>query len=103
MWLVGSHLLLASGRVDGQRARLFAIQTGRSDGAVAIAGQQDPTFTLPLVSLGKYAQGPVAASALPDELFSQVPFHVAGAFRSGFFRPATLTLDFTDMMIVVSK
>ncbi len=103
MWLVGSHLLLASGRVDGQHAKLFAIQTGRSEGAVALQGAFDPSFTLPLVSLGKYAQGPVNASALPEGLFSAVPFHVAGAFRSGFFRPATLTLDFTTMQIVVSK
>ncbi len=103
MWLVGSHLLLASGRVDGQHARLFAIQTGRSDGVVALAGASDPSFTLPLVSLGKYAQGPVTASALPEGLFSAVPFHVAGAFRNAFFRPATLTLDFTTMQIVVSK
>lgn len=103
MWLVGSHLLLASGRIDGQRAKLFAIQTGRGDGAVAVSGAPDPSFTLPLVSLGRYAQGPVPASALGDEVFSAVPFHVAGALRSGFFRPATLTLDFTTMMIVVSK
>lgn len=103
MWLVGTHLLLAAGRIDGQHAKLFAIQTGKSDGIVALAGAENPSFTLPLVSLGKYAQGPVAASALPEGLFSAVPFRVAGAFRSGFFRPATLTLDFTAMKIIVSK
>jgi len=103
MWLVGTHLLLASGRVDGQRAQLFAIQTGRSDGTVALAGAEDESFTLPLVSLGRYAQGPVTGASLPPGLFSQVPFHVAGALRHGFFRPATLTLDFTTMKIVVSK
>lgn len=103
MWLVGTHLLLASGRVDGQRPQLFAIQTGSSDGTVALAGAEDAAFTLPLVSLGRYAQGPVSGSALPAGLFSKVPFHVAGALRHGFFRPATLTLDFTTMKIVVSK
>lgn len=103
MWLVGTHLLLASGRIDGQRAQLFAIQTGRSDGTVALADAEDATFTLPLVSLGRYAQGPVSGAALPAGLFGKVPFHVAGALRHGFFRPATLTLDFTTMKIVVSK
>jgi Tetratricopeptide repeat/Aspartyl protease len=103
MWLVGTHLLLASGRIGGNRATLFAIQTGQNGGVVAVAGASDPSFTVPLVSLGRYAQGPVAATALPDDLFSAVPFRVGGALRSGFFRPATLTLDFTDMKIVVSK
>ena len=103
MWLVGTHLLLASGRVDGNHAMLFAVQTGQSDGVIALAAASDPSFTVPLVSLGRYAQGPVAATALPADVFSAAPFHVGGAFRSGFFRPATLTLDFTTMKIVVSK
>ncbi len=103
MWLVGTHLLLANGRVDGNHPTLFAIQTGQSDGVIALAGAPEPSFTVPLVSLGRYAQGPVAATALPNQLFGAAPFHVGGAFRSGFFRPATLTLDFTSMKIVVSK
>ncbi len=103
MWLVGTHLLLATGRIGSERPQLFAIQTGRSDGTVAVAGAQDASFTVPLVSLGRYAQGPVPGAALAAELFDKVPFHVGGALRSGFFRPATLTLDFTTMKIVVSK
>ncbi len=103
MWLVGTHLLLASGRIDGERGQLFAIQTGRSEGTVALVEAEESPFTLPLVSLGKYAQGPVTGVALPAGLFGKVPFHVAGALRNRFFRSAALTLDFTTMKIVVTR
>jgi hypothetical protein len=103
MWLIGDHLLVASTRIGAGRGAQFAIETGESNGTVALADATEESFTLPLVSLGKYAQGPVSAVALPDELFRAVPFRVAGALHSGFFRPATLTLDFAAMNIIVSK
>jgi hypothetical protein len=100
MWLVGDRLLVASARIDGGPAMMFALQTGNADGAVAMNASDVPA-SLPLVSLGHYTQGPLRATTLSEEAFSGVPFHVGGALRSSFFRAGTLTLDFTKMNVIV--
>lgn len=103
LWLVGDRLLLASGRVGGGPPMLFALETGSADGAVALADVQQPAMMLAVVSLGRYSRGPVTATALPPGAFEGVPFQIGGTFRNAFFRPATLTLDFAAMKVIVSK
>lgn len=103
LWLIGDRLLVASGRIDAESPALFAIETAAGTAAVGVAGAPQSSFTLPLVSLGRYAQGPVNATAIDDDRYRAVPFRVAGALQNPFFRPATLTLDFAAMKIIVSK
>ncbi|HET9030901.1 MAG TPA: hypothetical protein VFN49_12080 [Candidatus Aquilonibacter sp.] len=79
MWLVGDRLLVASGRIAGSTPALFAVLTGD---AAAITVPAPAAFAAPS----------------PD-----VPFEIGGTLGNGFFRSATLTLDFASMKMIVSR
>lgn len=98
MWLVGDDLLVTPARVDGGPVHVFSIDTALNAGV----GVPDASAAQALVSLGSYTQS-VATAQLQPSTFAAVPFEVGGSLGAGFWRPATVTLDFAAMNVVVAR
>jgi RNA polymerase sigma factor (sigma-70 family) len=127
-WLAGDHTVVAWGRINKREPVLFFIDTGLAGGSVALAGSvlkeagikllegeaadhiggggkvRSIPFTLKELQLGEatgqdlrgWFDGP-----LPCE--HAHGFRIAGLVSHGFFRPYSLTFDFTAMRLILAK
>jgi hypothetical protein len=127
-WLAGDHTMVAWGRINKRELVLLFIDTGLAGGSVALAesvlkeagiklleGQatdhiggggrvRSIPFTVNELQLGEakghdlrgWFDGP-----LPCE--HSHGFRIAGLVSHGFFRPYSLTFDFTAMRLILSK
>ena len=127
-WLVGDHIIVAHGTLNGGAEQLFFVDSGLAGFAFAAPAStlQGAGIAIPVPKpgssseVGQSASAPFAIDALtlgdlhaknltglygpfPPPLENGLGVHLAGIVSHAFFRPYAVTLDFTRMKIYVRK
>jgi hypothetical protein len=127
-WIVGDHILLASGRLADGPKQLFFINTGMSgyafvgpestlkDAGISVPALQGPmsgrmglprtaTFPIPRLSLGELTESNLTGlyGTFPPALENGLGLHIAGVVSHAFFNKYVVTYDFVQMKIDIRK